>query len=149
MSFAELLLVLVALVTFFNTGLQYYTTVTTYPLFSHLAPDNFVPFHKAYERTLPLAIYVPYSLLMVSTLLLAVVRPSSVALGWVLLLLALNGSIMAISLAFAAPVHARLDQRGKDSELLRQLRRYNLPRLLAATTSSVVVFVLLLRTFGS
>ncbi|MBC8078054.1 MAG: hypothetical protein H7Y32_18395 [Chloroflexales bacterium] len=149
MQVAELLLVLTALLTFFNTGLQYYTTVSTYPLFSDLAAEAFVPYHQAYERRLPFAIYVPYTLLMLTTILLAFVRPASVALGWVFVLLALNGSIMAVSLAFAAPIHARLDREGKNERWLHLLRRYNLPRLLAASASSLILCLLLVRSFAA
>jgi hypothetical protein len=62
MTFAEWVLIAVAAATLFNTGLQYYTTVSTYPLFSSLDFQNFLSFHKAYERKLPLSIYVPYTL---------------------------------------------------------------------------------------
>lgn len=143
MTFALFIFLMVVLMTFFNTGLQYYTTVSTYPLFSQLDEHNFVTFHKAYERKLPLSIYVPYSLLMLSTLLLVFARPESVALVWVVALLVLNGSIMAVSLAFAAPVHAQLDRKGKNPDDLAKLRRFNTPRLLAATASSLIVLYLL------
>jgi hypothetical protein len=149
MNLPELLLLLVALTTFFNTGLQYYTTVSTYPLLQSLPDAGFVAYHKAYQRTLPWSIYLPYTLLMLSTLALLVVRPEAAALGWVLLLLVLDGSIMAVSLAFAAPVHARLDREGKRPELLSLLRRYNLPRLLAASLSSLLVLALMAQTFSA
>jgi len=139
----ELILLLVTLTSALNTGLQYYTTVSTYPLFSDLPAEGFVRYHQAYERRLPLAIYLPYTVLMLGNLLLLVVRPEAVALGLVVLLLALNGSIMALSLAFAAPVHARLGQEGKRAELLALLRRYNLPRLVASTASTLLLGTLL------
>jgi hypothetical protein len=142
----ELLLLLVALLTLFNAGLQYYTTVSTYPLFSDLTPEAFVAYHEAYQRRLPAAIYIPYTLLMLATLLLLAVRPPSVEPIWVLVLLILNGSIMAVSLRFAAPIHARLDQHGKNPDDLRRLRRFNLPRLIAVSLSSVIVCGLLAQT---
>ena len=146
MTLAPLVLLLVAFATFFNTGLQYYTTVSTYPLFSALDEANFVPFHKAYERKLPLSIYVPYSFWLLLTLTLLFVRPEGVALGGVATLLVLNGSIMAMSLTLAAPVHARLDRVGKNADDLAKLRRFNLPRLVAATASSLVMLYLLALT---
>lgn len=143
---SELLLLLVALLTLFNAGLQYYTTVSAYPLFSDVTPEAFIAYHEAYQRHLPLAIYIPYTLLMLATLLLLFVRPPIVEPIWVLVLLVLNGSIMAVSLRFAAPIHARLDQHGKDPDDLRQLRRFNLPRLIAVCLSSLIVCGLLVRT---
>ena len=148
MTFPELVLLLVAVTSAINTGLQYYTTVSTYPLFSDLPAEGFVGYHQAYERRLPLAIYLPYTLLMAGNLLLLFVRPEAVALGWVVLLLVLNGSIMAVSLAFAAPVHARLDREGKRAELLLLLRRYNLPRLVASAASTLLLSVLLAQVLG-
>lgn len=149
MTFALLTLLLVAFATFFNTGLQYYTTVSTYPLFQDVDEKNFVSFHKAYERKLPLSIYAPYALLMLSTLSLLFARPEEVALLWIVVLLILNGSIMVVSLAFAAPVHAKLDREGKNPSDLAKLRRFNLPRLLAATASSLLVLYLLIITVPS
>lgn len=148
MTLPELVLLLVAVTSALNTGLQYYTTVSTYPLFSDLPAEAFVGYHQAYERRLPLAIYLPYALLMAGNLLLLFVRPAAVALGWVVLLLVLNGSIMAVSLAFAAPVHARLDREGKRAELLMLLRRYNLPRLLASAAGTLVLSLLLAQVLG-
>ena len=149
MGSPELLLLLVALANTFNTGLQYYTTVSTYPLFSPLPAEAFVGYHQAYERRLPLAIYLPYTLLMGATALLLLFRPEGVGLTSIVLLLLLNGAIMAISLAFAAPLHARLDREGKQEALLALLRRYNLPRLLLSTASTLLAGYLLVSTFGA
>jgi hypothetical protein len=87
-----------------------------------------------------------YTLLMLATLLMLVVRPPLVEPIWVLALLVLNGSIMAVSLRFAAPIHARLDRDGKNPDDLRRLRRFNLPRLIAVCLSSLIVCGLLVRT---
>lgn len=148
MTVSELLLLLVALLSSLNTGLQYYTTVSTYPLFSALPAAAFVDYHKAYERRLPLAIYLPYTLLMLATALLLVVPPDGVGEALIILLLLLNGAIMAISLAFAAPVHARLDREGKQEGLLTLLRRYNLPRLLSSAASTLIAGYLLFLALG-
>jgi hypothetical protein len=146
LTFPDVLLLLVTLTSAFNMGLQYYTTVSTYPLFSALSDETFVPYHKAYEHRLPLAIYAPYALLMLGTLLLLFVHPARVSPLWVVLALLLNGAIMAVSLVFAAPVHARLDQHGKRDDLLALLRRYNLLRLLASAASTTIFVLLALRS---
>jgi hypothetical protein len=122
MTLADGILMAVAVTTLFNTGLQYYTTVSTYPLFSNLEEQNFVTFHKAYERKLPLSIYFPYTLLMVSNLFLLFLRPDGISWFWPVVMVLLNASIMAISLPFAAPVHARLDRTGKNERDLAALR---------------------------
>lgn len=141
------ILIVTAFATFFNNALQYYTQVSTYPLFANLKQDAFAPYHKAYEKRLPLSIYAPYTVLMASTLVLALFHPANVGLGWIIALLVLNGSIMAVSLAFAAPVHYRLDREQRYTAAdINQLVRFNGLRLAAATASSVIVLYLLLTT---
>lgn len=150
MTIMYLVFLLAVFATFFNNALHWYTHVTTYPLFAWLGPNEFVPFHKEYERRLLFAIYIPYTLVMLGTLLLLVWRPSVIDLGWVILLLILQGSVMAVSLAFAAPIHARLDQEGlQDKRRIRQLLLFNGVRLAVATASSLIMAFLLLRVLSA
>lgn len=131
--------------TFFNNALHWYTQVQTYPLFAWIGQREFVPFHQEYQRRLPLSIYAPYLLVMVSTVLLVFFRPPQIALGWIAALLLLNGSVMAISIMYAAPVHYRLDRQGSsDNRGVRQLVYYNGIRLAASTLSSAIVLYLLI-----
>lgn len=139
----------VVFATFFNNALHFYTQVQTYPLFAWVGRDGFVPFHKEYQRRLPLAVYAPYSLLMAANALLLFFRPAEVPLGWVIPLLILNASILVESLALAAPVHYRMDrQTGNDKGEVRRLVRLNGVRLAASTASSIIVVYLLIRTLA-
>ena len=141
--------VVVVFATFFNNALHFYTQVQTYPLFAWVGRDGFVPFHKEYQRRLPLAIYAPYSLLMAANALLLVFRPAEVAVGWVISLLILNASVLVESLALAAPVHYRMDrQTGNDKGEVGRLIRLNAVRLAASTASSIIVVYLLVRTLA-
>jgi hypothetical protein len=141
--------VVVVFATFFNNALHFYTQVQTYPLFAWVGREGFVPFHKEYQRRLPLAIYAPYSLLMAANALLLFVRPAEVAVGWVVALLILNASIVVESLALAAPVHYRMDRQTRnDKGEVRRLIRLNGVRLAAATASSALVAYLLVRTLA-
>jgi hypothetical protein len=145
MSTGLAVLVATVFTTFFNNALHFYTQVQTYPLFAWVGREEFVPFHKEYQRRLPVAIYAPYTLLMVSNALLLFFRPDGVALGWVVALLILNASIMAESLAFAAPVHYRMDREGRSKEDVGRLVHFNGIRLAIATLSSGIVAYLLVR----
>lgn len=150
MTIPNLVFLLAVFATFFNNALHWYTHVTTYPLFAWIGQNEFVSFHKEYERRLPLSIYLPYTAVMASTLLLLFWRPEAVALGWVIMLLVLQGSIMAVSLAFAAPLHAQLDREGKqDAHSIGQLLTFNGTRLAAATICSLVMAYLLFRVLGT
>ena len=149
MSLGLVTFVVVVFATFFNNALHFYTQVQTYPLFAWVGREGFVPFHKEYQRRLPLAIYAPYSLLMAANALLLFVRPAEVAVGWVVALLILNASIVVESLALAAPVHHRMDRQTRnDKGEVRRLIRLNGVRLAAATASSALVAYLLVRTLA-
>ena len=144
MSLGLAIFAVVVFATFFNNALHFYTHVQTYPLFAWVDRDGFVPFHKEYERRLPLAIYAPYSLLMAANALLLFFRPAEVAAGWVIVLLILNASIAVVSVALAAPVHRRMDRQTRnDKGEVGRLIRLNGVRLAAATAGSVLVAYLL------
>ena len=149
MGLGLLTFVVVVFATFFNNALHFYTQVQTYPLFAWVGREEFVPFHKEYQRRLPVAIYAPYSLLMAANALLLFFRPPEVAVGWVVALLILNASIIVESLALAAPVHYRMDRQTRnDKGEVRRLIRLNAARLAASTASSVLVAYLLVRTLA-
>src|SRR4028119_335040 len=59
MSFGLAIFVVVVFATFFNNALHFYTQVQTYPLFTRVGRDEFVAFHKEYQRRLPHPIYAP------------------------------------------------------------------------------------------
>ncbi len=149
MSFGLAIFVVVVFATFFNNALHFYTQVQTYPLFARVGRDEFVAFHKEYQRRLPLAIYAPYTLLMAANVLLLFSHPAELAVGWVVALLILNAFIAVESLALAAPVHYRMDrQTFNDKGEVRRLIRLNGVRLAAATASSALVAYLLVRTLA-
>ena len=145
MNVATSIFLVAVFATFFNNALYWYTQITTYPLFAWVGKQEFVPFHKEYERRLLFLIYLPYTLLMVSNTLLFFIRPASMGVAWVAILFMLNLSIMAESLALAAPIHAQLDREGKHDGKIRRLVRYNVFRLAASTISSGMIAYLLAR----
>ena len=138
-----------AFATFFMNAVHWYTQVQTYPLFSWVPEEGFVALHEEYERRLPVALYAPYALLMAANVLLFFFAPEGVGLGWVIALFSLNAFIMAESLAFAAPVHYRMDREGKDERAIRKLVFFNSFRLAAGTASSLVVLYLLATLLAS
>lgn len=143
MEFGVVVLLVLAFATFFMNAIHWYTQIQTYPLFSWVPKEGFVSFHKEYERRLPVALYAPYTLMMAANVLLFFFRPEGVGLGWVIALFVLGAFIMAESLAFAAPVHSRLDRDGKDDGAVKKLIFFNLLRLVVGTTSSLIVLYLL------
>jgi hypothetical protein len=81
MSFGLAIFVVLVFATFFNNALHFYTQVQTHPLFAWVGREGFVPFHKEYQRRLPLTIYAPYSLQMAANVLLLFIRPAELASG--------------------------------------------------------------------
>lgn len=140
-------LLVLALLTALNWAVHYYTHLVTYRLFPVIAAGaggpGFVGYHQAYERRLPLSVYVPWAALTAASAAFVAVRPVGLGVGWPLVLLLLNASIAALSVAFAAPVHRRVDAAGTLSAGdARALLRYNGIRLAVASVSLITVAVL-------
>lgn len=122
----------------FNTALQYYSQVATYPLFAAIGP-GFADYHRAYERRLSLAIYAPFALLMVTMIALVAVPPAGMGRGWPLAMLVLNLSIAPISILLAVPHHRRLTAQGlADAAGVGALLRANGLRLAVSTAASAI-----------
>jgi hypothetical protein len=154
MSIGLLILTVLALVTWANWTLHYYTQLGTYALFPAVAGQTdgrgFVAYHRAYERRLPLTVYLPWSVLMLASVALLFRRPEPVGLPAAVVLLLLNASIAGLSLALAAPVHRRIDERGDLTPAdTGALLRWNGVRLLAATASALLVAGLLLTSISA
>lgn len=145
-AFGEAAFVAATAATCFQSGVQWYTQVSTYPLFRDLPDAGFAAYHRAYEQRLPLAIYAPYGLLMASLLPSLVRPPQGVSRAPIAAASLLNISIMVTSVALAAPIHAGLD-RGEVARVdgVRRLLRMNALRLAASMTSSGIMLAMLRR----
>jgi hypothetical protein len=119
-----------------NWSIHWYTHMVTYRLFPVVAEvaggEGFVRYHLAYVSRLIWSIYIPWTALMLASIGYAIVHFGPVSLA----LLALNGSIAAVSVRFAAPIHARIDRAGTLLEADQAgLMRWNAVRLGVATVS--------------
>ncbi len=140
-------LLILSLLTALNWAVHYYTHTVTYRLFPTVAAvadgPGFVDYHQAYERRLPFSVYLPWTALTVTSAIFVAVRPAGLGIGWPLVLLLLNVAIAALSIAFAAPVHRRVDAAGAlGTADARALLRYNGIRLAVASSSLVIVTAL-------
>lgn len=144
MDAGRTVLLVLSLLTALNWAVHYYTQTVTYRLFPAVAAQaggaGFVRYHQAYERRLPVSVYLPWAALTAASAVFVAVRPAGLGVGPPLALLLLNVSIAALSVAFAAPVHRRVDAAGAlDAGAARALLRYNGIRLAIATASLLVV----------
>lgn len=144
MDAGRAVLLVLALLTAANWAVHYYTQTVTYRLFPTVAAaaggPGFVTYHQAYESRLPVSVYVPWGTLTLASAALILVRPAGLGLAWPIVLLVLNASIAPISLAFAAPVHRRVDAAADLApHHAAALLRWNAVRLAIATVSLAVV----------
>jgi hypothetical protein len=122
-----------------NTALQYYTQVSTYPLFAALPDGVFTPYHIAYERRLIWSIYAPYAVVIALGIALNMVRPDGIGWQAPAAMLALNLAIAPISILLAVPSHIRLSRQGHpDAAGIRLLLRANALRLMASALASAI-----------
>lgn len=132
--------------TFFDTTIQWYTQIQTYPISALVGQSEFALYGQSYETRLVLALYIPYSLLILSNLFLLVRGMPAIPRAWFALTLPLNVSILFISLFLAVPIHMADSALGYVSaENLDRLLQINGLRLLVATLSSLIVLAMLVR----
>lgn len=141
----QALLIAVAIVSAFNTAIQYYSQVATYPLFAALPAGAFTPYHAAYERRLPASVHVPYGFLIGSNLVLIAAQLDGIGWEWPIAMLALNLAITPISLLMAVPAHTRLAAQGfADRAGMRVLLQANGLRLTVSAAATAIAFGLVL-----
>ncbi len=143
-QFGVLNLVATAFATYFFTAIIWYTHILGYPLWRWVGKAEFPALHREYLRRLPLIVQLPYTFLIGSNGLLFFFRPTTLSRGPVAVLFLLHALVLIVSVAFAGPLHGRLQTEEQCTpDALRRLLFYNSIRVLLMATSSAIVSLLL------
>ena len=122
--------------------------VVIYTLFGKVGKAEYVAYHKFYSSRIPLPVIVPGFASFLLTIPLVFIAPDSVP-SWTLLAnLACGGVGLIVTVGLEIPRHARLENGGKQVEVIRELVRYNWPRTLSVTGSALLTVLMLLSAFG-
>lgn len=147
MGSAHWLLVFVTVLSVYNCGTIWPTQRVTYPLFEFVAPDQFMAYHRFYNRRITWIVIVPGFLSFLAPFVLTVLRPPSVPLWAAVLGAIFSGLALLVTVAREIPRHLRLQQQGKSDVLIRGLITDNWGRTLAITAQAVLMVWLLAHTF--
>lgn len=120
-----LLAVIFVLTLIFWAGIMLYAWACAYPMFRDVGASDFAAVHRAYERGLPLGVYVPFAAMALAVLAAFLFGPTDVPLlaRWGALI-ALAGGVATTALC-AAPMHLRLIRDGKDDRVIRLMLACN------------------------
>lgn len=125
-------------------GIMIYSWATTYPMFRGVGTGEFITVHKAYERGLPLGVYLPFSLMGLAVLAAVVLRPMDIpAVAVWLAAAALVGGIVTTAFC-AAPMHLQLIKEGKDAAKIERMLACNAWRAAAAVVGLVAAVLTLM-----
>jgi hypothetical protein len=147
MDFSHAFLLFYTALIFYNLGLIWLCQIVIYPLFGKVGSEEYVAYHQFYSSHIPLPVIIPGFASFLLPFVLIFVHPEAVPL-W--LALANSGCALVslfVTLALAIPRHHRLEQNGKQENVIRELIRYNWPRTLAITGSAVFTLMMVTLAF--
>ena len=148
MSNVHWFLVFLAVLSMYNCGVIWPTQRVTYPLFHLVAPEQFLAYHRFYNRQITAVVIVPGFLSFLAPLGLLAFRPPTVALWMAVLSAVLGGIALLVTVALEIPRHVRLQKQGKSASIIRELIKYNWLRTAAITAQAILMIWLLIRTFA-
>ncbi len=129
---------------FLGTGVQIYIHQEAYPLLAYVGAQELPTYLKEFERRLTVPLVLPFLLASLSNIALFFIRPEVVPLVWLIVVLVLGLATAVVTGVLATPVYNRYKQLGKpDAQVVQQLVRINILRLLLSLASSAIVIYLL------
>ena len=134
--------------TLYMTGMIWSMQVFEYPLFARVGRQEFPAYHAAHNRRLPVFVILPSLLALASAVVLFWIRPAGVPLWSVALVVALDLAVLVSTVAWQAPLHARLDRDGFSAESIRTLVRSNWIRTVLWTINALFLLGLTAMAFS-
>ncbi len=131
------ILILHAAVTWFMTGLIWEIQFVQYPLFTKIAPQNFLVFHAAYVRRIGrvVGLVMPVELGLACGLIW--MRDPACEF-WTWLGLVMLVLIWVSTLVLQAPLHGQLAREGYKADIIERLVRSNWVRTLLWTARALI-----------
>jgi hypothetical protein len=118
------------------------------PLFGKVGPNEYVAYHRFYSSRIPLPVIVPGFASFLLPVVLVFLRPDSVPMSLALANAACGLIGLYVTVVLEIPRHARLENGGKQEDVIRELIRYNWPRTLSITGSALLTLLMLTAAFS-
>jgi len=125
--------------TLYMTGMIWSMQVYEYSLFARVGRTEIPAYHAAHNRRLPFFVVLPSVLAFGSAVVFFLLRPAGIPLWSVALAVALDLAVIVSTVAWQAPLHARLAREGYSSEIISSLVRSNWIRTVLWTMNALLL----------
>ncbi|MEJ2864624.1 hypothetical protein [Actinomycetospora flava] len=134
-------LVALTALTAYSTGVGWQAQLVSYPLFGAVPAEDFLAYHAQYNQAIPLVVIVPGFATFLACAAFPWTRPPDVPRR-LAAVVAASGLVSLVStVAWAIPMHDRLDRIGQSAATIDSLLDANLVRSLALTAGAVALAV--------
>lgn len=127
--------------TAYSTGIGWQAQLVSYPLYRAVPAEDFLAYHAQYDRAIPLVVIVPGFLTFLACAAFPWTRPAAVSRRLAGVVAAGGLVSLAATVAWAIPMHDRLDRIGQSAATIDSLLDANLVRSLALTASTAALLV--------
>lgn len=128
-----------AALTAYSTALGWQAQCVSYPLFRAVAPSDFAAYHDQYNQTIPWVVIVPGFVGFIGAAAFWWTRPDDVPRPLATLVSLTGITCVITTVAWAIPMHARLDDLGPSEATIDSLLQANLVRTVALTASTLAL----------
>lgn len=125
--------------TAYATGVGWQAQLVSYPLFRAVAPEDFLAYHEQYSSSIPVVVIVPGFLAFLAGTAFPWTRPAGISRGVAGVVAAAGATALVSTVAWAIPMHARLDRIGQDAATIDSLLSANLVRSVALTVGTAAL----------
>jgi hypothetical protein len=138
-SWRHLGLVGLTALTAYSTAVGWQAQLVSYPLYRAVAPEDFLAYHAQYNSAIPVVVIVPGFLSFLAGVAFLWTRPAEVPRGVAAVVAAAGATSLVSTVAWAIPMHDRLDRIGQDAATIDSLLSANLVRSLALTVGTAAL----------
>lgn len=146
----NLYLILWAALSFWTLGQIWFGQIVIYPLFALVGDREYIAYHRAYTRRIPLVVILPGFASFLLPMLLVWLVPTVPT--WTHGLNVITGLIgLLLTIGLLIPRHNRLEKDGKNDTTINELVGYNRLRTMSISAQAVVTCCMLahlMRTAG-
>lgn len=135
-------------VTSYSMALGWQAQLVSYPLYRAVDPASFPAYHLQYNDSIPLVVILPGFVSFLAAAAFHWTRPAEVP-RWAATVVGLSGVVsLAATVAWAIPMHDRLDEIGQSAATIDSLLQANLVRSLALTVGTLMLCWCISRVFA-
>ncbi len=138
-SWRHLGLVGLTALTAYSAGVGWQAQLVSYPLFRAVAPEDFLAYHAQYNAAIPVVVIIPGFLSFLAGIAFAWTRPAEVPQALAAVVAGTATTALVSTVAWAIPMHDRLDRIGQDAATIDSLLSANLVRSLALTVGTAAL----------